>query len=64
MAITRTVPNIKSDRPAETRDLFVDLFGFEVVMDLGWVMTVASSTNPAAQVTIVGNDDMQRPASR
>jgi catechol 2,3-dioxygenase-like lactoylglutathione lyase family enzyme len=61
MAISRTVPNIKSDRPAETRDCFVDLLGFEVVMDLGWVMTVASPTNPSAQVTIVGNDDMAAP---
>jgi|SRR5688500_1640941 catechol 2,3-dioxygenase-like lactoylglutathione lyase family enzyme len=61
MAISRTVPNIKSDRPAETRDFFVDLLGFEVVMDLGWVMTVASPTNPSAQVTIVGNDDMAAP---
>jgi hypothetical protein len=24
------VPNIRSERPAETRDFFVDLFGFEV----------------------------------
>jgi catechol 2,3-dioxygenase-like lactoylglutathione lyase family enzyme len=61
MAIRRAVPNIKSDRPAETRKFFVDLLGFEVVMDLGWVMTLASPTNPSAQVTIVGNDDMSAP---
>jgi catechol 2,3-dioxygenase-like lactoylglutathione lyase family enzyme len=29
------VANIESDRPAETRDFFVDLLGFEVAMDLG-----------------------------
>jgi hypothetical protein len=39
----------------------VDLLGFEVAMDMGWVMTVASPTNPSAQVTIVGNDDMAAP---
>ena len=61
MAISRTVPNIKSDRPAATRDFFVDLLGFEVVMDLGWVMTLASPTNSSAQVTIIGNDDMAAP---
>jgi catechol 2,3-dioxygenase-like lactoylglutathione lyase family enzyme len=60
MAISRTVPNIKSDRPGETRDFFVDL-GFEVVMDLGWVTTLASPTNSSAQVTIIGNDDMAAP---
>jgi catechol 2,3-dioxygenase-like lactoylglutathione lyase family enzyme len=61
MTITRAVPNIKSDRPAETRDFFVRLLGFEVAMDMGWVVTVGSPTNPAAQVTIVGNDDMAAP---
>jgi uncharacterized glyoxalase superfamily protein PhnB len=39
----------------------VDLLGFEVAMDMRWVMTVASPTNPSAQVTIVGNDDMAAP---
>ena len=61
MTINRAVPNIKSDRPAETRDFFVDLLGFEVAMDIGWVMTVTSPTNPSAQVTIIGNDDMAAP---
>ena len=34
--VSRAVPNIRSDRPAETREFFVDLLGFEVAMDLGW----------------------------
>ena len=57
----RAVPNIKSDRPAETRDFFTALLGFDVAMDLGWVVTLASPTNPSAQVTIVGNDDPSAP---
>jgi catechol 2,3-dioxygenase-like lactoylglutathione lyase family enzyme len=61
VTVSRVVPNIKSDRPAETRDFFVDLLGFEVAMDLGWVVTVASPTNRSAQVTVVGNDDMAAP---
>jgi hypothetical protein len=59
--VSRAVSNIKSDRPAETRDFFVDLLGFEVAMDLGWVMTVASPTNPSAQVTVISNDDPAAP---
>jgi uncharacterized glyoxalase superfamily protein PhnB len=55
------VSNIRSDRPAETRDFFVGLLGFEVAMDLGWVVTVTSPTNPSAQVTIIGNDDPAAP---
>jgi len=61
VTISRAVPNIKSDRPTETRDFFVDLLGLEVAMDLGWVVTVASPTNPFVQVTIIGNDDMAAP---
>jgi len=61
VTISRAVPNIKSERPVETRDFFVDLFGFEVAMDMGWVLTVASPTDPSVQVTIIGNDDMAAP---
>ena len=61
MTASRAVPNIKSDRPAETRDFFVDLLGFEVAMDIGWVVTVASPSNSSAQVNIIGNDDMSAP---
>jgi len=55
------VPNIRSDRPAETRAFFVDLLGFELAMDLDWVATVASPSNPSAQVNIIGNDDPSAP---
>jgi catechol 2,3-dioxygenase-like lactoylglutathione lyase family enzyme len=61
VTIDRTVPNIRSDRPAETRDFLVELLGFNVAMDLGWVVTLASPTNPSAQVTIFGNDDPAAP---
>src|SRR5919109_4219829 len=59
--IKRAVPNIRSDRPAETRDFFVDLLGFEVAMDLGWVTTVASPSNPSIQISIMGGDDPSAP---
>jgi catechol 2,3-dioxygenase-like lactoylglutathione lyase family enzyme len=61
VTIGRVVPNVRSENPTETRDFFVGLLGFEVAMDLGWVQTVASPTNPSAQVTIVSNDDMAAP---
>jgi catechol 2,3-dioxygenase-like lactoylglutathione lyase family enzyme len=61
VTISRAVPNIRSDRPADTRDFFVDLFGFEVAMDLDWVMTLASPDDPAVQITIISSDDMAAP---
>ena len=61
MTIDRAVPNIRSDRPGETRDFLVDLLGFEVAMDLGWVTTVMSPDNPSVQITIIGSDDPAAP---
>ena len=61
MTPSRAVPNIKSDRPAETRDFFCDLLGFEVGMDIDWVVTVTSPTNPTAQVNIISNGDPAAP---
>ena len=55
------MPNIRTDRPAETRAFFVELLGFEVAMDIGWITTVVSPTNPSVQVNIIGNDDMAAP---
>ena len=59
--IGRIVPNIRTDRPAETRDFFTELLGCTVAMDLGWVVTVAAPTNPSAQVTIIGSNDPAAP---
>jgi catechol 2,3-dioxygenase-like lactoylglutathione lyase family enzyme len=61
MTIRRAVPNIRTDHPAQTRDFFVDVLGFEVAMDLDWIVTVASPGNRAVQVSIVSNDDPAAP---
>jgi uncharacterized glyoxalase superfamily protein PhnB len=61
VTIQRAVPNLRSERAAETRDFFVELLGFEPAMDLGWVVTLASPSNSTAQVTIIANDDPAAP---
>jgi hypothetical protein len=63
VTVRSAVPNIRSQRPAETRDFFVELLGFETAMDIGWVVTVASPTNPSVQVNIISNDDIAAPTS-
>jgi catechol 2,3-dioxygenase-like lactoylglutathione lyase family enzyme len=54
-------PEFRSDQPAETRDFFVELFGFDVAMDMDWVVTLASPENPTAQVQIISNEDPSAP---
>lgn len=48
MVVRRVVPNISSDAAQETR-AFYGLLGFEEVMDLGWITTLASPSQPAAR---------------
>ncbi|HYJ67647.1 MAG TPA: VOC family protein [Nocardioidaceae bacterium] len=55
MSIRRAMPDIRSDAIEESRD-FYGLLGFEEVMNLGWVMTLASPSNPTAQVTFMTHD--------
>lgn len=53
MTIRRIVPNVQVEsegQMATSRD-FYGLLGFEEVMDLGWVTTMASPTNPTAQIS-------------
>jgi catechol 2,3-dioxygenase-like lactoylglutathione lyase family enzyme len=56
MSIRRVVPNINSNRFDENREFYVNLLGFQVVMDLEWIMTLASPTQPIAQISVVRQD--------
>lgn len=49
MSIRRAVPDILTDDMDATRAFYAGL-GFEEAMDLGWVVTMASTSNPTAQV--------------
>ncbi|WP_282785996.1 VOC family protein [Nocardia sp. CC201C] len=55
MSIRRTVPDIRTADMAASRAFYREL-GFEEVMDLGWVVTLASPDNPTAQVLLIGPD--------
>jgi catechol 2,3-dioxygenase-like lactoylglutathione lyase family enzyme len=56
MSIRRVVPNITFDRPDESRAFYSDFLGFEVGMDMGWIITFVSPTNPTAQINVFGRD--------
>lgn len=57
MSIRRVVPDIASDNLEESRAFYTDILGFELAMDMsiggGRIITLASPTNPTAQVTLV-----------
>jgi catechol 2,3-dioxygenase-like lactoylglutathione lyase family enzyme len=62
MTIRRVVPNITSEHIDESRDFYVGLLGLTVAMDIGWVVTLASPSNPTAQITLMRGDTSSRVA--
>jgi catechol 2,3-dioxygenase-like lactoylglutathione lyase family enzyme len=56
VSIRRVVPDIRSDRFAESRDFYAGLLGFEVAMDTDWIVTFASPTNETAQISVMKRD--------
>lgn len=55
MSVRRVVPNVRSQDVAASRG-FYGLLGFEVAMDLGWIVTLASPAEQGAQVSIMAAD--------
>lgn len=53
MSIRRVVPNIKSKLLDESRAFYVDLLGFKVGMDMGFIVTLVSPSNPTAQISLL-----------
>jgi uncharacterized glyoxalase superfamily protein PhnB len=56
MSIRRVVPNIASDKLDEGRDFYAGLLGLQVAMDMGWIVTFVSPSNPTAQVSVLRQD--------
>ncbi len=52
MEIKRVVPNIAVDRIEDARGFYCDVLGLEIVMDIGWIMTLSSRTNAPVQISI------------
>ena len=57
MSVRRIVPDLRSKQLDTSRDFYVDVLGLEVAMDMGFIVTLRSSTNPTAQVSLVRDDD-------
>jgi predicted enzyme related to lactoylglutathione lyase len=53
MNIRRVVPDISSDDLDQSREFYAGFLGFQIAMDMGWVITFASKSNPTAQVTVM-----------
>ena len=57
MSIKRIVPNISSTRLNESKDFYINFLGLTLAMDMKWILTFASDTNPTAQISVVQSDN-------
>lgn len=55
MTVRRVMPVIPSEA-VEASQEFYGLLGFEEVMNHGWIVTLASPSHPAAQVSLMTSD--------
>ncbi|MBX9452204.1 MAG: VOC family protein [Mesorhizobium sp.] len=53
MMVLRIVPNIAADKVAVVRNFYAELFGLEIVMDFGWIATLATDAATNPQVSIM-----------
>ena len=53
MTIRRVVPDISSKQMEESRKFYTGFLGFNVGMDMGWIVTFVSPDNPTAQITVM-----------
>ena len=52
MKVRRIVSNIAADNTDKARSFYCDVLGLEPVMDLGWIVTLASGESAPVQVSI------------
>lgn len=56
MSIKRVVPNLECTSLRETVTFYVETLGFQVVMDQGWIVTVADPERPQVQLSLMTHD--------
>ena len=56
MEIRRIVPDISSTDLEESKKFYVDFVGLKLAMDMGWILTFISESNPTAQINILKTD--------
>lgn len=64
MAVRRIVANIAADSIGEVRSFYMDLFGLENMMDLGWIVTPGSGSTANTQMSILGEGSSGSPGPR
>lgn len=62
MSIKRVVPNIPTNRIDESRAFYTELFGFQVAMDMGWIVTLVSPLAATSQISLLRAEGTVEPS--
>jgi catechol 2,3-dioxygenase-like lactoylglutathione lyase family enzyme len=57
MNIRRIVPDLGTPNMEASKTFYCGLLGLDMQMDLGWVATFVSPSNPTAQLTLLNSAD-------
>lgn len=57
MNIKRIVPDINSSNLEESKKFYINFIGLEMAMDMEWILTFISKSNPTAQINIIQSDE-------
>lgn len=57
MSVTRIVPNLSVTDVARANEMYAQIFGLDVGMDLGWVGNLAPADAPAVQLQVMTSDE-------
>lgn len=52
MTVLRIVANLKADEPEKARAFYGDLFGLDILMDHGWIVTFGAGASMKPQLSI------------
>lgn len=61
MNIKRTVPNIETGNLQQSIEFYREFLGLKVAMDMDWIITFVSESNPTAQVSVIRQKQPDRP---
>lgn len=56
MKFRRITPDINSNKIEESKKFYADFIGLKLAMDMGWILTFTSESNPTAQINLLLSD--------
>lgn len=57
MKFRRITPDITSNKIEESKKFYADFIGLKLAMDMGWILTFISESNPTAQINLLLSEE-------